>query len=120
MRNIQQLLPPILALSALLALAGCYSDQKKQLAQCESGATRTGNGQPLKSIRSCMDQNGYNFVGFANIQGETVECDLPAVIQGQPSQTGTDALCFEPKSWIGLRLYRWEVPVRHVAANANQ
>jgi hypothetical protein len=107
-------------LAALLALAGCYSDQRKQLAQCEAGATRTGDGQPLRSIRACMDQNGYAFVGFASTTGETVECDLPAVIQGKPSQTGTDALCFEPKSWLGLRIYRWEVPVRHVAANTSQ
>jgi hypothetical protein len=119
MRRIQQLLPPILALGLCLALAGCYSDQKKQLAQCEASATRTGNGQPLKSIRSCMDENGYRFVGFANTMAETVQCDLPAIIQGKPSETGTDALCFEPKSWIGLRLYRWEVPVRHVAANTD-
>jgi hypothetical protein len=105
-----------LGLAALLALAGCYSDQKKQLASCEAGATRTGDGQPLRSIRACMDRNGYNFVGFANTQGETVQCDLPAVIEGKPSTLGTDAQCFQPKGVIALQLYRWEVPVVHVAA----
>ena len=110
MRHIRYLL----ALTALLALAGCYSDQKKQLASCEVTATRTGDGQPLRSIRQCMDTNGYAFVGFANTQAETVECDMPAIIQGQPSPTGTDALCFEPKSWLGLKLYRWEVPIKHL------
>ena len=47
---------------------------------------------------------------------ETVQCDMPAVIQGKPSALGTDAQCFEPKGWLALRLYRWEVPVVHVAA----
>jgi hypothetical protein len=106
----------LLALAAALLLTGCYSGQKKQLATCEAHATRTGAGQPLRSIRGCMDQNGYNFVGFANTQGETVECDLPALIQGKPSTLGTDALCFEPKDKLALQIYRWEVPVRHVAA----
>jgi hypothetical protein len=120
MPRTQQLLVQFLTLAALLALAGCYSDQKKQLAQCEAGATRTGPGQPLRSIRTCMDQNGYRFVGFANTQGPTIECDLPAVIEGRPSQLGTDAKCFEPKGRIALQLYRWEVPVRPAAAKAGE
>ena len=106
----------LLALAAALALGGCYADQKKQLAGCEAGATHTGSGQPLRSIRACMDQAGYNFVGFANPDGMTVECDLPAVIQGQPSPLGTDAQCFEPKGKVALQLYRWEVPVKQVPA----
>ena len=97
---------------ALPLLAGCYSDQKKQLAACEASAVRTGGGQPLKSILACMDSHGYNFVGYANPGGETVVCDLPAVIRGVASMSGTDALCFEPKSWLALKLYRWEVPDR--------
>ena len=106
----------LLAFGAALALAGCYSDQKKQLAECEAQATRTGSGQPLRSIRACMDGAGYNFVGFANLDGETVECDLTAVIQGKPSELGTDAQCFEPKGKLSLQLYRWEVPERLVPA----
>ena len=106
----------LLALGAALALAGCYSDQKKQLSQCEGGAARTGSGQPLRSIRACMDRAGYDFVGFANPDGMTVECDLASVIQGKPSTEGTDAECFEPKDWLALRLYRWEVPVKQVPA----
>jgi len=106
----------LLALGALLALSGCYSDQKKQLASCETEAIRTGSGQPLRSIRACMDQAGYNFVGFANPDGETVECDLPSVIQGKPSDIGTDGQCFEPKGRIALQLYRWEVPEKLVPA----
>jgi hypothetical protein len=104
----------LLALGAALALAGCYSDQKRQLASCEAGATRTGEGQPLRSIRGCMDGAGYNFVGFANPDGETVECDLAAVIQGKPSELGTDAQCFEPSGKIALQLYRWEVPIKRM------
>jgi hypothetical protein len=100
----------LLALGAALALCGCYSDQKKQLAGCEAGATRAGSGQPLRSIRTCMDQAGYNFVGFANPDGETVECDLASVIQGKPSALGTDAQCFEPKGKLALQIYRWQVP----------
>jgi len=106
----------LLGLAAALALGGCYADQKKQLAGCEAGATRTGSGQPLRSIRACMDGAGYNFVGFANPDGETVECDLPAVIQGKPSELGTDAQCFEPKGKLALQIYHWEVPVKSVPA----
>src|SRR5271170_964449 len=106
----------LLGLAAALALGGCYADQKKQLAGCEAGATRTGSGQPLRSIRACMDGAGYNFVGFANPDGLTVECDLPAVIQGKPSQLGTDAQCFEPKGKVALQLYRWEVPEKLMPA----
>jgi hypothetical protein len=107
---------PLLALGAALALGGCYADQKQQLIQCEASATRTGSGQPLHSIRACMAGAGYNFVGFANAGGETVECDLPAVIQGKPSELGTDAQCFEPSGKIALQLYRWEVPVKQMPA----
>jgi hypothetical protein len=104
----------LLGLALPLLLAGCYSDQKKQLATCEAGATRTGNGQPLKSIQACMDNHGYNFVGYANPDGETIICDLPAIIRGSPSATGTDALCFEPKGWLALQIYHWQVPDRGV------
>ena len=113
MRRTQQLLVQILALAALLALAGCYSDQKKQLAQCEAGTTLRGNGEPLRSIRRCMDEHGYAFVGFANTQAEPIDCDLAAIIEGRPSTIGTDAQCFEPKGWWQLKLYRLEVPVKH-------
>jgi hypothetical protein len=95
-----------------LFLAGCYSDQRKQLAACEAGATRTGDGQPFRSILACMDGHGYNFVGYAVVGGPTVVCDLPAVIQGRPSADGTAALCFEPKGWLALKIYRIEVPNR--------
>ena len=102
----------LLTLCLPLLLAGCYSDQKKQLADCEAGATRTGDGQPLRSIQACMDTHGYNFVGYANADRPTIVCDLPAVIRGVPSATGTAALCFEPKDWLALKIYRWEVPDR--------
>ena len=95
-----------------LFLAGCYADQKKQLAGCEASATRVGDGQPLKSIQACMAAHDYNFVGYAVPGGETVVCDLPAVIRGKASADGTDALCFEPKGWLALKIYRWEVPDR--------
>ncbi len=37
---------------------------------------------------------------------------MGAVIKGQPSATGTDAVCFEPKGWLALKIYRIEVPVK--------
>ena len=95
-----------------LLLTGCYSDQKKQLAACEASATRTGLGQPLTSIQACMDTHGYRFVGYANPDGPTIVCDLPAVIRGERSADGSDAMCFEPKGWLALKIYRWEVPDR--------
>jgi hypothetical protein len=102
----------LLVIALSLFLGGCYSDQKKQLAACEASATRTGMGQPLTSIQACMDAHGYRFVGYANPDGPTVVCDLPAVIRGEPSSDGTAAMCFEPKGWLALKIYRWEVPNR--------
>ena len=102
----------LLALALPFALAGCYSDQKKQLAACRVEAPRTGSGEPFRSIQTCMDNNGYKFVGYANPGGETVVCDLPAVIRGTPSATDTDAKCFEPKGWLALKIYRLQVPDR--------
>ncbi|HWC62723.1 MAG TPA: hypothetical protein VG501_03810, partial [Rhizomicrobium sp.] len=77
----------ICVLPIALGLAGCYADQKKQLQACESSASRSGPGEPLKSIQACMDTAGYAFVGYANPNGETVVCDLPAVIQGRFTNT---------------------------------
>jgi hypothetical protein len=101
------------ALALCLGLSGCYAGQKKQLATCEAAAIRTGDGQPLRSIQSCMDQAGYSFVGYANPDGLTVICDLPAVIRGQTSLDGSDAKCFQPKGALALRIYRIEVPVKN-------
>ena len=66
-----------------------------------------------------MDTDGYNFVGYAVPGGETVVCDLPAVIRGQHSAGGTDALCFEPKGWLALKIYRWEVPDRGLVPSSS-
>ncbi len=108
----------LLILALPLLLAGCYSDQRKQLADCEASAAHTGDGQPFKSILACMDGHGYNFVGYAVAGGPTVVCDLPAVIQGKPSADGTAALCFEPKGWLALKIYRFEVPNRGLVTPA--
>jgi hypothetical protein len=66
-----------------------------------------------------MDSHGYNFVGYAVPGGETVVCDLPAVIRGQASADGTDALCFEPKGALALRIYHWEVPDRGLVPSSS-
>ena len=95
----------------LLPLAGCYAGQKKQLAVCEAGATRSGEGQPLKSIQACMDSAGYRFTAWDNTGNVQSDCDMGALIKGAPSDTGTDAHCFEPKGWLALKIYRIEVPV---------
>ena len=101
-------------LALCLALSGCFAGQKKQLALCEASATRTGDGEPLRSIQACMDKAGYSFVGYANTDGTALVCDLPAVIRGQTSPDGTsDAKCFQPKGALALRIYRMEVPVRN-------
>ena len=98
----RQLFPLLL----LLPLAGCFSDQKTQLRACEAGAPRTGMGQPFKAIQGCMDQAGYRFIGW----DDGVVCNMSAVVKGQSRTDGTDALCFEPKGWLALKLYRIEVP----------
>ena len=99
-------LRPFLPLLLLLPLAGCFSDQKTKLSACETAAPKTGLGQPFKSIQGCMDQAGYRFIGW----DDGVVCNMTAVIRGQSKTDGTDALCFEPKNWLALKLYRIEVP----------
>ena len=91
----------------LLPLAGCFSDQKNQLSACDAAAPRTGPGQPFTAIRACMDRGGYRFIGW-----DDVVCNLSAVVRGQVQADGTDALCFEPKGWLALKIYRLEVPTR--------
>jgi hypothetical protein len=102
MAKLQRLLPILL----FLPLAACLSDQKARLTACEAAATRTGAGQPFKAIQSCMDKAGYRFIGW----DDGVVCGMAAVIRGQSLAGGTDALCFEPKSWLALKIYRIEVP----------
>jgi hypothetical protein len=104
MAVIRQLLPLLL----LLPLAGCFSDQKTQLNACEVSAPRTGAGQPFRAIQGCMDRAGYRFIGW----NDGVVCGMSAVVKGQSLADGTDALCFEPKGWLALKLYRIEVPSR--------
>lgn len=100
----------LVTLLSLLPLAGCYADQKAQLGTCEkiAGESPSHNapGQPFKQIQACMDQAGYRFIGW----NDGVVCDMGAVVQGRISATGTGAECFEPKSWLALRIYRIEVP----------
>ena len=104
MARLRDFLPLLLA----LPLAGCFADQKAQLATCETAAPRTGAGQPFQSIRNCMDQAGYRFIGW----DDGVVCGLGAVVKGRRLADGTDALCFEPKGWLALKIYRIEVPTR--------
>ena len=100
----------ILPLLALLPLAGCYTDQQKQLASCETDAARAFPkpvpGQPLKAIQACMEGAGYDFIGW----NDGVVCEMSALIKGKLSATGGDVICFEPKGWLARKLYRLEVP----------
>jgi hypothetical protein len=96
----------------LVVLGGCFSDQKARLAACENDAARAlprpPPGEPFKTILACMDRGGYRFIGW----NENVTCDMGAVVKGRPSATGAGALCFEPKGWLALRVYRIEVPLK--------
>ena len=98
----------LLSLLLLLPLAGCFADQKSRLAACEISAPKTGMGQPFQSVRDCMDKAGYRFIGW----DDNVVCGLGAVVKARPLTDGTDALCFEPKGWLALKIYRIEVPTR--------
>jgi hypothetical protein len=97
---------------SLFFLAGCYSDQQKQLASCGTDAARAFPravpGQPLKAIQTCMEKSGYRFIGW----NDGVVCDMAALVRGRPSASGGDVICFEPTGWLELRLYRLEVPER--------
>ena len=108
MARLRYFLPLFLA----LPLAGCFADQKAQLAACETAAPKAGASQPFQAIQSCMDRAGYRFIGW----DDGVSCGLGAVVKGRPLTDGTDALCFEPKNWLALKLYRIEVPTRRPRA----
>lgn len=109
----------VLPLLLCVALGGCFSGQKAQLAACESGAARTlahpPPGEPFKSILACMDKNGYRFIGW----NSAAVCNMGAVVNGRVEANGSDALCFEPKNWLALRIYRVEVPLRNVRGGAS-
>ena len=99
---------PFLTLLLLLPLAGCYEGQHKQLADCDTQAAaafpKPVPGQPMKAIQACMDKAGYRFIGW----NDGVVCDMASLIRGQSNQGA--AICFEPKDWLALKLYRLEVP----------
>jgi len=103
---------PVLGLILLLPLAGCLSDQKKQLASCEADAARAAPkaaaGQWFAATQSCMEQKGYRFIGW----DDGVVCDMADLVKARPAAGNGDAMCFEPKGWLALKLYRLEVPSR--------
>ncbi len=98
----------------LIVLAGCSGSQRNQLAACDSEAAaqfpKPVAGQPLKAIQSCMDKAGYRFIGW----NDGVVCDMASLIRGESNQGAS--ICFEPKNWLKLKLYRLEVPARSQAA----
>lgn len=100
-----------LSLLLVLPLAGCFSDQQKQLASCEADGVaafpKPKPGQIFKFSQSCMDKAGYRFIGW----NEGVVCDMGALVRGQSTAGAT--ICFEPKGWLALKLYRLEVPARN-------
>lgn len=102
-----------LPLLLLFPLAGCYEAQHKQLAECDAQAAaafpKPVPGQPLKAIQACMEKAGYRFIGW----NDGVVCDMASLIRGQSNRGA--AICFEPKDWLALKIYRLEVPVRSQA-----
>jgi len=104
----------LLSLLLVLALAGCYGDQKAQLAACEKvadqSASHTLPGEPFKQIQACMEKAGYRFIGWE----DGVVCDMGSVVEGR--MTGTGVECFEPKNWLALKIYRLQVPSRRPRA----
>lgn len=96
----------------LLPLAGCYSGQQKQLAACRAASPAGKPGEPLRSIQACMDKAGYRFVAWDTHNEKQIECDMISLVRGTPSTDGTDALCFEPKGWLALKIFHFEVPVK--------
>ena len=112
MPRLRHLLPLLL----LLPLAGCFSDQQKQLLSCQADAARAfprpPPGQPFKSVQACMEKSGYRFIGW----NDGVVCDMSALVRGKSSSTGGDVLCFEPTGWLARKLYRMEVPEKSQTA----
>ena len=110
MRRLARLLPLLL----LLPLAGCSEGQRKQLAECDAQAVaqfpKPVPGQPMKAIQACMDKAGFRFIGW----NDGVVCDMASLIRGQSNQGA--AICFEPKDWLALKIYRLEVPEKSQTA----
>ena len=78
-------IPPFLPLLLILPLAGCFADQKAQLAACEGRRPQDRRpGQPFKAIQACMDEAGYRFIGW----DDGVVCGMGAVIRGQSPAGG--------------------------------
>lgn len=104
----------LLAFLLLLPLAGCYSDQAEQLTSCQADATHTfpkpTPGQPMKAIQACMDKAGYRFIGW----NDGVTCGMTDLVRGQASSGAV--ICFEPKAWLALKLYRLEMPSENQTA----
>jgi hypothetical protein len=92
-------------LVALLAfpLAGCFADQKQQVASCELEAMHLYPGKQSVDdllnihdyIRTCMQAHGYEFSPSQSA------CESSATMVDDPS-------CYAPMSWVGQLLYRLE------------
>ena len=60
-----------------------------------------------------MDKAGYNFIGW----NDGVVCDMASLIHGEPNRGAV--ICFQPKGWLALKLYRLEVPEKAQTTEAN-
>jgi hypothetical protein len=94
--------PPwsLLALLLALPLAGCYSDQKQQVAACKLEAMRLypGDAPSFKIgdyIQTCMETHAY-------------EINVPQSSCVVTDNYKYDPGCYAPVSWVGRHLYNLE------------
>jgi hypothetical protein len=92
-----------------LPLAGCFADQKQQLAACKLEAIKLyPNEQQQYSakvgdfLKACMGAHGYEYDAFQKMCGSSVGIPTPV-----------DLYCYVPTSWVGWLVYRLETGISH-------
>ena len=107
MAKIRYFLPLLL----VLPLAGCFSDQKAQLTACESGAPRTGAGEPFRTIQGCMDKAGYRFIASVERlvppESAILEIEETTSVQVEFEELLVAPPSLSPARWFNRQPARW-------------
>jgi hypothetical protein len=97
----------------LIALTGCFDDQKQRLAKCQLEAVQypPRSVQAVDHIRLCMQLNGYDWETPAAVKSG--KCVGPPRDLSDLSHYTKDELrnpyCYEPSGWLARLLYRLEI-----------
>jgi hypothetical protein len=91
------------ALFLLLSLSGCFNDQKKQVAACQSDALHSYpthrvlvGGNIGNYIRTCMTAHDYDW----DISNKNCEFS---------NTTASNSNCYAPSGWFARKIYALEI-----------